>query len=107
LKGGIFLNKEGKRVTAHITDLHRLQSYERALDASRLIRTKKFYEETERLARSVDPENEKGQFIEFSDLCKEAGIDDPKLVLHMWTIIKACAYEKGRNYLAENPGPLW
>jgi hypothetical protein len=95
---------EGDKVTAYKTDLDRLASYERALDASRLIRTKEFYEATEDLARFAHREGSEDKFYE---LCKTAGIEDPKLVAHMWTIIKACAYSKGRNYLAENPGPLW
>ena len=97
-------DKVPDKVPAYKTDLNRLASYERALDASRLIRTKEFYEATEELARSADRE---GSEVKFNYLCKTAGIEDPRLVAHMWTIIKACAYDKGRNYLAENPGPLW
>jgi len=98
------MTQNGDKVTAYKTDLNRLESYERALDASRLIRTKEFYEATEELARFPDRE---GSQAAFENLCTDAGIVNPKLVAHMWTIIKACAYEKGRNYLAENPGPLW
>ena len=98
------MTQEGDKVLAYKTDLDRLESYERALDVSRLIRTKEFYVATEELARFPDKE---GSEDAFKDLCRRAGIRNPKLVAHMWTIIKACAYDKGRNYLAENPGPLW
>lgn len=94
----------GGRVTAYKTDLDRLESYDRAMVASGLIRNKEFYEETEKLARSTNKEGSKDSFTK---LCKKAGIENDHLIDHMWTIIKACAHDEGQNYLAENPGPLW
>lgn len=92
------------KVPANKTDIDRLNSYDRAMDASRLIRTKEWYEATERLARSADKDESEASF---NELCEEAGITDAQLIAHMWQIIQACYYGKGKNYLAENPGPLW